>query len=144
MQDRRLLQDDNRGLDQGVMDNKPTLTIFRLFVEQRKESCSLQPEDGYMSVDMYLSLSSLNYPVHHLIWAGDPRVELKNKYSAVTAEQGIGVHLVSLSTITYPDVAAGAVLHRVHIDECFTSDTNYQLNNNGQVSKLCCLYSVTV
>lgn len=136
MQDRKLLQDDNRGLDQGVMDNKPTLTMFRLFVEQRKENCVLQPEDGYLSVGMYLSLNSLNYPLHHLVWAGDPRVELKNKYSAITTKQDIGIHLVSLSTIMYPDIAAGVVLHRVNVDECFVTDIDYQLNNNGQVSVL--------
>lgn len=122
------------------MDNIPTLTMFRLFVEQRKESCSLQPEDGYMSVDVYLSLSSLNYPVHHLVWVGDPRVELKNKYSAVSVEQDISIHLVSLSTIMYPNIAAGAVLHRVNIDLCFMTETDYQQNNNGQVSKLLFYY----
>lgn len=134
MQDRRLLQDDNRGLDQGVMDNKPTLTMFRLFVEQRKESCPLEPEEGYMSAAVYLSLNSLNYPIHHLVWSGDPRVELETKYSAVTAEQGVDIHLVSLSTIMYPNVAAGAVLHRVNTDVCFVTDTDYQLSNNGQVN----------
>lgn len=36
MLDRRLQQDDNRGLGQGVTDNKLTASLYQLLVEERR------------------------------------------------------------------------------------------------------------
>lgn len=44
MLDRRLNQDDNLGLGQGVLDNHPTKHIFRVIVERRTQDCQVSFE----------------------------------------------------------------------------------------------------
>jgi alpha-mannosidase II len=39
--DRRLDQDDERGLQQGINDNRPTRTRFRVILESGTESCRI-------------------------------------------------------------------------------------------------------
>ena len=60
------MQDDNRGVGQGVTDNKVTPNRFRLLVERRSggdRTVPLQPM-GYLSVQAHLVSQELIYPVH--------------------------------------------------------------------------------
>lgn len=47
MLDRRLKQDDNRGLSQGVLDNHPTNHIFRIILERRTHRCQVTKHTIY-------------------------------------------------------------------------------------------------
>ncbi|XP_030619859.1 alpha-mannosidase 2x isoform X3 [Delphinapterus leucas] len=63
--DRRLMQDDNRGLGQGLKDNKRTCNHFRLLLERRTLGREVQdgPSTSYPSLLSHLTSMYLNTPV---------------------------------------------------------------------------------
>ncbi|GAB1607137.1 alpha-mannosidase 2x-like [Argonauta hians] len=76
MQDRRLMQDDNRGLAQGVTDNHPTPNTFRFLLEVRTVSPLLETK-GQVK---HLSLQARTTSLHHIHpvyvaprWGGEPK-----------------------------------------------------------------------
>lgn len=129
MQDRRLLQDDNRGLGQGVLDNQPTLHIFKLVLESR-ESCtkldSTHP-GGYLTSDAHKQLQTLLHPFSKFVYSGNEWIGALSQFGAdhETLEQGfeIGV-LRDLPHLPRKEKSPiGVVLFRRHFEEC-SSDVN--------------------
>ncbi|KAL1122794.1 hypothetical protein AAG570_003120 [Ranatra chinensis] len=126
MQDRKLFQDDNRGLDQGVADNKPTLSIFRLVVETRTPGCQEKSDSvwGTLSEKSYEAQHSLLYPVQRLIWQGDPKQPPQTYKSGPDESMNNRLHVVT--AITFNSFATGLILQSSEFDTCFEVSNNYK------------------
>uniref|UniRef100_A0A672KG04 Alpha-mannosidase n=1 Tax=Sinocyclocheilus grahami TaxID=75366 RepID=A0A672KG04_SINGR len=127
--DRRLNQDDNRGLGQGVLDNKITANSFRLLLEKRS---SAQNEEtapySYPSILSHMSYMYLNHPL--ISMAVDQRSDNPSltPYSPLSTSFPCDMHLVNLRAIQSkvwggPSEQAALILHRKGFD-CGFSNRN--------------------
>ncbi|XP_069949853.1 alpha-mannosidase 2x-like isoform X2 [Cherax quadricarinatus] len=137
MLDRRLMQDDNRGLGQGILDNVLTSSTFRVLLEPR--ITVKEREDGKLlknsSLPSLLSLSALNtllYPEYTLL--PTTKVEGARSWWEVGGALPCDVHLVHLRTMVDPPRArvgqlvahppahlSSLTLHRLGFDCYFQS-----------------------
>ncbi|ELU10739.1 hypothetical protein CAPTEDRAFT_167403 [Capitella teleta] len=102
-QDRRLSQDDNRGLGQGVLDNKRTPTKFRMMFEFLKEDAKSPPNQaaGYPSLQAQLASSELIHPVH-VLPVKNPfgsSAQLAPTFQPLSQQLPCEVHLVNLRSL---------------------------------------------
>ncbi|KAJ7423563.1 alpha-mannosidase 2 isoform X3 [Pitangus sulphuratus] len=127
--DRRLMQDDNRGLGQGVQDNKITANIFRLLLE-RRHGTDVNEEKAPVSFPSLLShLTSLflNHPVIPMTTNAESGVpEVMNIFSPLMLSMPCDMHIVNLRTIqskvdTEPSDEAALILHRKGFDCRFSN-----------------------
>ncbi|XP_023587753.1 alpha-mannosidase 2 isoform X2 [Trichechus manatus latirostris] len=127
--DRRLMQDDNRGLGQGVHDNKITANLFRILLEKRSVT-NLEEEKksvSYPSLLSHITSSFLNHPVFPMIEkVSSPTPQLLGEFSPLMSSLPCDIHLVNLRTIQskvghgHSDEAA-FILHRKGFDCQFPS-----------------------
>lgn len=131
MQDRRLKQDDNRGLGQGVLDNQPVLNMFRLVLENVK-SCSKPHKDypsGFLTVNSNIELKAMLHPMEKLIWHENDWVGVLSNFGAEreSLESNIEVavlrNLPHVRSSTKAKSTMGLVIHRSHLTKC-TSDSH--------------------
>lgn len=130
MLDRRLSQDDNRGLFQGVLDNKVTLQTFVLVLERQVAGCLQEPEASpasYPSLLGHAVRHDLLHPFFRLIYKQD-QIEgnkLRTSYSPVSKNLDCDIHLINLRTMLHnpdsltPDDKTALVLHRQGFNSCY-------------------------
>ncbi|XP_058802028.1 alpha-mannosidase 2 [Phymastichus coffea] len=127
MQDRRLMQDDNRGLSQGVTDNLLTYHQFTLLFEKRQELCThpIPPADhpsGLLSLAGHLALDDLLHPVVALHPRSMPQFEMNPTFSPLSTSLPVDLSVVNLRVIPIPDGAGkgvAMVLHRQGLNLCW-------------------------
>uniref|UniRef100_A0A4W2D445 mannosyl-oligosaccharide 1,3-1,6-alpha-mannosidase n=1 Tax=Bos indicus x Bos taurus TaxID=30522 RepID=A0A4W2D445_BOBOX len=127
--DRRLMQDDNRGLEQGVHDNKITANLFRILLEKR--SVVNMEEDqkavSYPSLLSHITSSFLNHPVFPMTEKVPvPTLQLLGEFSPLMAPLPCDIHLVNLRTVQSKvdgkhSNEAALILHRKGFDCRFSS-----------------------
>ncbi|KAG2466885.1 MA2A1 mannosidase, partial [Polypterus senegalus] len=100
--DRRLMQDDNRGLGQGVQDNKVTANLFRLLLEERVrlDKTENSKPTSFPSLLSHMSSLYLNHPVIPMAVSHDfSTSHLLPAFSPLTSSMPCDVHVVNLRTI---------------------------------------------
>lgn len=126
MQDRRLSRDDNRGMNQGVLDNVRTRHTFRLIAEPALGHCAKPPSDhpsGWLTLGSHVSQQMLLQPplvLHYTPRGDEPRPNYQ-KASVNAAD----IVLASYRTHTTTKKEGtnlhgmGLTFQRVALDTCY-------------------------
>ncbi|VDM45526.1 unnamed protein product [Toxocara canis] len=128
MLDRRLNQDDGRGLYSDVTDNKKTRSIFRLMVEPLMNAQRAEPlTTAYHSLASHYASLQLHYPIMVMLSTSDKG--LASSFSGLSAALPCDVHAVTLRTMAAPTVygqlssrkhsardSRALILHRMGVD----------------------------
>ncbi|KAJ1349012.1 hypothetical protein KIN20_004438 [Parelaphostrongylus tenuis] len=100
MLDRRLMHDDGRGLDQGVLDNHRTLSRFRLLIEPlSSDKDSNNERVGFYSPVGLSQSMEIHYPVVRMVSQARPKQAVNVK---LAKSLPCDVHMVTLRTMASP------------------------------------------
>ncbi|XP_034662495.1 alpha-mannosidase 2 [Drosophila subobscura] len=123
MQDRRLARDDERGLGQGVLDNKPVLHIYRLVLENIG-GCGRPTEvhpAGYLTSVAHKALQSLLDPLDKFIYMENEWTGAQGQFGSdhISANEDLDVTVMRrLTKNTAKTQRVGYVLHRTNLMQC--------------------------
>ncbi|XP_071328218.1 alpha-mannosidase 2 [Trachinotus anak] len=122
--DRRLQQDDNRGLGQGVTDNKLTASLYHLLLEDRRGGAQ---EVGGASVEhlsllAHLTSLSLSQPPITMVAPSDSQLPKLRPFRPLHSSLPCDIHLLNLRTLEdaqeagSPSQEVALILHRKGFD----------------------------
>ena len=144
MQDRRLLQDDNRGLGQGVTDNLLTNHLFTFVLEKKKPLCptptpSASHPAGLLSLYGHIAFEELLHPIIAMHPQNVLPFELNAYFSPLRYDLPVDTSVVSFRVFPIPEGAGkgvGMVLHQAALDMCWNDNSylrNFNVSESGQV-----------
>ncbi|XP_071942365.1 alpha-mannosidase 2-like [Antedon mediterranea] len=144
--DRRLMQDDNRGLQQGVTDNKRTLNKFRLLLERREkgdDTAKTSYPVGYPSLLSHATSLITNHPVyiHTAISQHANEAKILPEFEIFQTPLPCDIHLLNLRTrvdqtksaVTARDESL-VILHRRGFDCSFPGPALMCNTDEGEVT----------
>jgi len=145
MQDRRLEQDDHRGLRQGVLDNRVTQLNMVLLVETQAPGCKVEPGDSQASYPSLVGLGirhSLLNPLYRLLYLPDHNQGnyLNENYTTTAKDLPQDIHIINLRTMLKdnqdppsPSDSAVLVLHRQGFTACYPPWGMRGITNGGKI-----------
>uniref|UniRef100_A0A4W5LWB5 Alpha-mannosidase n=1 Tax=Hucho hucho TaxID=62062 RepID=A0A4W5LWB5_9TELE len=121
--DRRLMQDDNRGLGQGLKDNKKTANRFRLLLERRSIGNKLKSLSYFPSLLSHMTSAILNHEVLALPVLPKKRgIPPLHTFAPLTGAMPCDFHVLNLRSIQHqqdthsPSPYTALILHRKGLD----------------------------
>ncbi|CAF1076270.1 unnamed protein product [Didymodactylos carnosus] len=139
--DRRLLRDDNRGLGQGVMDNREIVSVFKILIENRKDMMNVDQNSltGYPSLLAHHLSMQLLYPMHTLqMTKSSSEHPSSNKINLFSNDFSLpgDVHLVNFRTLNdnlndeiHVSKSMALILRKFSYDCVQDYDNLYQFND---------------
>ncbi|XP_076638060.1 alpha-mannosidase 2 [Colletes latitarsis] len=144
MQDRRLLQDDNRGLGQGITDNLLTNHLFMFVLEKKKPLCQFSSPAanhpaGLLSLYGHLASEELLHPIIAMHPQKFLPFDLNAHFSPLRYDLPVDLSIVSFRVFPIPEGAGkgiGMVLHQAALDMCWNDNSYtryFNISKSGEV-----------
>uniref|UniRef100_A0A663MPP5 Alpha-mannosidase n=1 Tax=Athene cunicularia TaxID=194338 RepID=A0A663MPP5_ATHCN len=136
--DRRLMQDDNRGLGQGLKDNKRTCNRFRLLLE-RRTTAKPSPDGRPISFPSLLShITSMHLNAEALVMPVAQEKPALRSFTPLSTTLPCDFHILNLRMLqddSLPSAEAALILHRKGFD-CSLEAKNLGFNCTTSQGKL--------
>lgn len=136
MQDRRLNQDDNRGLGQGVLDNQPVLNIFKLILENVNQCKVSTGSSGYLTEWSNSQLKALLHPLEKLVWHENEWIGVLSSFGADRISLDADMEIAVLRDLPHikqgkrKDPVMGVIVHRTNLEKCSSGGSNGIVSRN--------------